>query len=158
LAGQVEAAPLVVATQSVDRAALRYRLEGQEGLARWTGTLEAVRIAAPGWPLGGLSAAFTLDRAPVDGPRLTGPVAGAPRAGRGAWRWAGAGRAEADLGPVALAALPGRPPGLPLAGTGSGRVQATVERGAVSATGTIDLSDVALADVPLGAGSGRVGL
>ncbi len=158
LAGQVETGPLVVATQPVDRAVLRYRLEGHDGLARWTGTLDAVRIAAPGLPLEDLSAAFTLDGTAVDVQRLTGRVAGVPVAGRGAWRWAGGGRAEADLGPVALAALPGRPPGLPLVGTGSGRVQATVERGTVSATGTFDLSEVVLADVPLGTGGGRIGL
>src|SRR5262249_55272442 len=146
--------PLVLATQPVDRAELRYRLEGRDGLARWTGTLDAVRIAVPRLPLEDLSAAFTLDGTTVDVQRLTGRVAGVPVAARGAWRWTGIGRAEAEFGPVALAALPARPFGLSLGGTGTGQIQATVEHETVSATGSIDLSDVVLADIPVGTGGG----
>jgi autotransporter translocation and assembly factor TamB len=158
LAGRLETGPLRLGSQPVDRAEFRYRLEGHDGRVRWTGTLEAVRITAPGLPLEDLSATFALDGTAVDVQRLAGRVASVPVVARGAWQWTGRGRADAELGPARLAALPGRPPGLSLAGTGSGRIQATMERGTVAATGSIALSDVALADVPLGTGGGQLTL
>src|SRR5262249_40179950 len=48
--------------------------------------------------------------------------------------------------------------GLSLGGTGTGQIQATVEHETVSATGSIDLSDVVLADIPVGTGGGRLSL
>jgi autotransporter translocation and assembly factor TamB len=148
---RVETRSLVVGTRPVDRVELRARLEGAGGLSRWTGTLDAGRVAAPSAPVEDLRAAFALDADKLDLRRLTGRIAGIPLALRGMWTWAGTGRAEADVGPAVLGQLRGLPTEIALAGTGSGRVEVTVGPRTVVAA-DVGLTDVSVQDVPLGTG------
>ena len=149
--GRVETESFVVGTQPVGRVELMARLEGIDGLSRWTGTLDVGQVAAPLAPIESLRAAFALDADRLELQRLTGHVGGVPLDLRGTWAWAGTGRAQADLGPIALGGLRGLPPELALAGTGSARVEITVGPGTVVAA-EVGLTDVSLHDVALGTG------
>ena len=76
VAGQADVGPLTLTTRTVDRVELRYRLASSEGFSRWTGTLEAPRVAFPEAPIEGLQAAVVLDAERVEVQRLTGRVRG----------------------------------------------------------------------------------
>jgi autotransporter translocation and assembly factor TamB len=149
--GRVEIEPLAIGTQVIGRVELMARLEGTDGLARWTGALDAGRVAAPPASVEDLRAAFTLDADQLDLQRLTGRVEGVPLDLRGLWTWVGTGRAQASLGPVALGGLRGLPAELALAGTGLARVDITMGP-AVAAVAEVGLTAVSLHDVVLGAG------
>jgi autotransporter translocation and assembly factor TamB len=149
--GRVEIEPLAIWTQPIGRVELVARLEGTDGLTRWTGTLDAGRVAAQPAPVEDLRAAFTLDADQLDLQRLTGRVEGVPLDLHGVWTWAGTGRAQANLGPVALRGVRGLPAELALAGTGSGRVEIAVGPG-TSVAAEVGLTDVSLRDVALGTG------
>jgi autotransporter translocation and assembly factor TamB len=149
--GRVEARSLAIGTRPVGPVELRVRLEAAGGLSRWTGTLDAGRVAAPPASVEELRAGFTLDADALDVQRLTGRVAGIPLELRGRWTWAGAGRAEADVGPVVLGQRSELPTELALAGTGAGRVELTMgERTEVTAA--VDLTGISLHGVALGTG------
>ena len=158
VAGQADVGPLTFATRTVDRAELRYRLAGSESFSRWTGTLETPRIVLPGAPIEGLRAAVVLDAERVEVQPLTARVRGIPLTLQGTWNWGGDGRAEGDLGPVALGGLPGLPAIVSLEGSGEARLRASAQRGTVSATAVIGLRDVSLGGVLLGAGRLDVGV
>ena len=86
VAGQADVGPLTLTTRTVDRVELRYRLASSESFSRWTGTLEAPRVAPP----------RGADRGPPGGRRARrragrGPAPHRPRP----WRPADAAR---DLG------------------------------------------------------------
>ncbi|HEY1333166.1 MAG TPA: hypothetical protein VGF31_02845, partial [Myxococcaceae bacterium] len=149
--GRVETESLLVGTQRMGRVEVMTRLEGTGGFARWAGTLGAERIVVPAAPVENLQAAFTLDADQLDLQRLTARVRGIPLALHGQWQWAGTGRGEADLGPVALGRLPEIPAEWGVAGTGSGRVQIAVGSQA-AVTADIGLTDVSLQQVGLGTG------
>ena len=129
VAGQADVGPLTFTTRTVDRAELRYRLASSEGFSRWTGTLETPRVVLPGVPIEGLRAAVVLDAERVEVQPLTARVRGIPLTLRGTWDWGGDGRAEGDLGPVALGGLPGLPAGVSLEGSGEARFRASTQRG-----------------------------
>ncbi len=156
--GQADVGPLTLATRTLDRAELRYRLASSEGFSRWTGTLEAPRVVFPGVPIEGIQAAVVLDAERVEVQRLTGRVQGGPLTLRGTWDWGGNGWAEADLGPVALRSLRELPAGLSLEGSGDARFRASTQAGTVSATAAIGLRDVSLDGVLLGPGRLDVGV
>ena len=78
VAGQADVGPLTLTTRTVDRVELRYRLASSEGFSRWTGTLEAPRVAIPEAPIEGLQVAVVLDDERVEVQRLTGRVRGDP--------------------------------------------------------------------------------
>ena len=151
VAGQADVGPLTLTTRTVDRVELRYRLALSEG-SRWTGTLDVPRIVLPGVPIEGLRAAIALDAERVEVQPLTGRVRGAPLTLRGTWDWGGDGRAEGDLGPIALDGVPGLPDGLTLKGSGKARLRASTQRGTLSAEAAIGLLDVSLGGVLLGPG------
>ena len=158
VAGQADVGPLTLTTRTLDRAELRYRLASSEGFSRWTGTLEVPRVVVPGAPIEGIQAAVVLDAERVEVQRLTARVQGGPLTLRGSWDWGGDGRAEGDLGPVALGGLPGLPAGVSLEGSGEARLRASTQRGTVSATAAIGLRDVSLGGVLLGPGRLDVGV
>ena len=158
VAGQADVGPLTLTTRTLDRAELRYRLASSEGFSRWTGTLETPRVVLPGVPIEGLRAAVVLDAERVEVQPLTARVRGIPLTLRGTWDWGGDGRAEGDLGPVALGGLPGLPAGVSLEGSGEARFRASTQRGTVSATAAIGLRDVSLGGVLLGPGRLDVGV
>ena len=157
VAGQADVGPLTLATRTIDRAQLRYRLASSAGFSRWTGTLETPRVVLPGVPIEALRAAVVLDAERVEVQPLTARVRGIPLTLRGTWDWGGDGRAEGDLGPVALGGLSGLPAGASLGGSGEARVRASTQRGTVSATAAIGLRDVSLGGVLLGPGRLDVG-
>ena len=158
VAGQADVGPLTLTTRTLDRAELRYRLASSEGFSRWTGTLETPRVVLPGVPIEGLRAAVVLDAERVEVQPLTARVRGIPLTLRGTWDWGGDGRAEGDLGPVALGGLPGLPAGVSLEGSGEARFRASTQRGTASATAAIGLRDVSLGGVLLGPGRLDVGV
>ncbi len=158
VAGQADVGPLTLTTRTLDRAELRYRLASREGFSRWTGTLETPRVGLPEAPIEGLRAAVALDAERVEVQPLTARVRGIPLTLRGTWDWGGDGRAEGDLGPVALGGLPGLPAGVSLEGSGEARFRASTQRGAVSVTAAIGLRDVSLGGVLLGPGRLDVGV
>ncbi len=158
VAGQADVGPLTLTTRTLDRAELRYRLASSEGFSRWTGTLETPRVVLPGVPIEGLRAAVVLDAERVEVQPLTARVRGIPLTLRGTWDWGGAGRAEGDLGPVALGGLPGLPAGVSLEGSGEARFRASTQRGTASATVALGLRDVWLGGVLLGPGRLDVGV
>ena len=158
VAGQADVGPLTLATRTIDRAQLRYRLASSEGFSRWTGTLETPRVVLPGVPIEALRAAVVLDAERVEVQPLTARVRGIPLTLQGTWDWGGDGRAEGDLGPVALGGLPGLPAGASLEGSGEARFRASTQRGTVSATAAIGLRDVSLGGVLLGPGRLDVGV
>jgi autotransporter translocation and assembly factor TamB len=158
VAGQADVGPLTLTTRTVDRMELRYRLASSESISRWTGTLEAPRVAVPGVPIEDLRAAFGLDAQRVEVQRLTGRVRGGPLTLRGTWDWAGGGSVEGGLGPIALDKLPEPSAGLSLGGSGEARFRASTQRGTVSATAAIGLRDVSLGGVLLGPGRLDVGV
>ena len=151
VAGRVEVEPLAIGTQPIGRVELVARLEGTDGLARWTGALDSGRVAAPPASVENLRAAFTLDAEQLDLQKLTGRVEGVPLDLHGVWTWAGTGRAQANLGPVPLGGLRGLPAELALAGTGLARVDITVGPG-IAAAAQVALTDVSFHDVVLGTG------
>jgi autotransporter translocation and assembly factor TamB len=152
VAGQADVGPLTLTTRTVDRVELRYRLESSGSFSRWTGTLEAPRVALAGVPIEGLRAAVALDAERVEVQRLTGRVRGSPLAVRGTWDWGGDGWADGDLGPVALGGLPGLPAGVSLEGSGEGRFRGSTQRGTVSVAAAIGLLDISLGGIPVGRG------
>jgi len=152
VAGEADVGPLTFTTRTVDRAELRYRLAGSDGFSRWTGTLETPRVGLPVAPIEALRAAVVLNAERAEIQPLTARVRGIPLTLRGTWDWGGDGRAEGDLGPVALGGLPGLPAGVSLAGSGEARLRASTQRGTVSATAAIGLRDVSLGGVLLGPG------
>lgn len=158
VAGQADVGPLTLTTRTLDRVELRYRLASSEGFSRWTGTLEAPRVVLPGAPIEALRAAVVLDAERVEVQPLTARVRGIPLTLRGTWDWGGDGRAEGDLGPVALGGLPGLPAGVSLEGSGEARLRASTQRGTASATAEIGFRDVSLAGVLLGPGRLDVGV
>ena len=152
VAGQADVGPLTLTARTVDRVELRYRLESSGSFSRWTGTLEAPRVAVSGAPIEGLSAAVALDAERVEVQRLTGRVRGGPLTLRGTWEWGGNGWAEGDLGPVALDRLRELPAALSLEGSADARFRASTQQGTVSATAAIGLRDVSLGGVRFGPG------
>ena len=158
VAGQADVGPLTLTTRTVDRVELRYRLASSEGFSRWTGTLEAPRIALPEAPIESLQAAVVLDAERVEVQRLTGRVHGGPLTLHGSWAWGSEGWAEGDLGPITLDRLRELPAGLSLEGTGQARFRASTQRGTVSATAAIGLRDVSLGGVLFGTGRLDVGV
>ena len=158
VAGQADVGPLTLTTRTVDRVELRYRLASSEGFSRWTGTLEAPRIAIPEAPIEGLQVAVVLDDERVEVQRLTGRVRGDPLTLRGIWVWGGDGWAEGNLGPVALDRLRELPATLSPKGSGEARFRASTQRGVVSATAAIGLLDVSLGGVLFGSGRLDIGV
>ena len=158
VAGQADVGPLTLTTRTVDRVELRYRLASSEGFSRWTGTLEAPRVAIPEAPIEGLQVAVVLDDERVEVQRLTGRVRGDPLTLRGIWVWGGDGWAEGNLGPVALDRLRELPATLSPKGSGEARFRASTQRGVVSATAAIGLLDVSLGGVLFGSGRLDIGV
>jgi autotransporter translocation and assembly factor TamB len=158
VAGQADVGPLTLTTRTVDRVELRYRLASSKGFSRWTGTLETPRVVLPGVPIEGLRAAVVLDGERVEVQPLTARVRGLPLMLRGTWDWGGDGRAEGDLGPVALGQLSELPASISLGGSGEARFRASTQRGTVTATAAIGLRDVSLGGVLFGPGRLDVGV
>jgi autotransporter translocation and assembly factor TamB len=68
------------------------------------------------------------------------------------WEWTGSGRGHAEIGPAPLDTIAGVPPSLRLGGTGRATVEASLDRGALSASAASRLENVTVAGVSLGAG------
>jgi autotransporter translocation and assembly factor TamB len=162
IAGRLEGGPLTVAGWAVERVAAPFALTGGPdpagGAWRWTGSLDGGRIGLAPFAVDRLHASFAIDGAALTVPSLRAEVAGLPVRLTGAWAWAGTGRATAELGPAALDALPGVSPPVALAGRGEARVEATLSGGTAVASASVALTDVAVARVPLGSGTGTVKL
>src|SRR4029453_13317935 len=99
-----------------------------------------------------IMASLAVDASKLDVIRARVRVQAVPIEIAGVWNWSGSGRGRATLGPVALGAIRGVPPTLRVGGTARASVEASVDRGTMSATGLVDLEQVSAAGVPLGAG------
>src|SRR5262245_23082938 len=161
LTGRADLTGAAAAGHAVAPLEARFRLaavsaEGRRALSRWDGTLESPRVTWQSISAEHVAAAFIVDQSRLELTRLGARVAAIPVEATGAWAWAGGGRAEARLGPVALGAIPAVPAGIGLAGTGRGHLTVKVERRTVSTEAAVDLERVSSAGVLLGDGSVRI--
>jgi autotransporter translocation and assembly factor TamB len=108
-----------------------------------------------GWPIEALHAAFRMDAERIEATAVSTRVRGVAVRGTGSWQWSGGGgRLEAGLGPVGLAELRALPPALDLAGSASGRLEATFRTlEDVTASLALRFDGVRVAGEALGAGT-----
>lgn len=133
--------------------AVTLHLAGSPAAWDGSGSLAADRLLGPDRiPIQDLRAAVKADSSRLEVTALRAKLRGVPVDGHGTWEWAGAGRAEADLGPLDLAAIPEAPERLALRGEARGRLQATYRNGAVSAGGTFHLAAASALGLPPGNG------
>jgi hypothetical protein len=152
LSGRVATSGLAAGVLTVARAEIPLRLEGSDGWRHWAGTIGGGRIAAGPVTLEALEGEIHLDRHRVGIAGMRGRVHGAPLRASGTLSWQGEGRVTAEIGPLALATLPGLPAGLGLSGTASAAVDATIRAGGLATTAVAHLRDVSLGSIPLGPG------
>lgn len=128
-------------------AALGGRLTQLDGQARLT----AERIEVAGVVVERIDGAARVQGETVRLDRFTARVLDAPLRIRGEWTLSGAGRAELEAGPLALARLPA-PERLALGGTLSVRAEAAADHGALKARAQLQATDARVAGLALGAG------
>ncbi|HXJ80761.1 MAG TPA: translocation/assembly module TamB domain-containing protein, partial [Candidatus Methylomirabilis sp.] len=157
--GRAEIADLVAAGRVVGPIAASFHLLASAGPdARWAGTVEMPRVRWDQVTVEGVSASLDVDAIRIAVSRLRARVAAVPVEAAGMWNWSGSGRAHATLGPVALATITGVSPALHLGGTGHASVDASLDRGVTTANGLVELQQVSVAGVSLGAGRSEVHL
>jgi autotransporter translocation and assembly factor TamB len=157
--GRAEVAELVAAGHVVAPIEASFRIAASPGPAtRWVGTLDSPRVGWDQVAVEGITTSLALDGAQIELIRGRARAAAVPVEATGVWSWAGSGRGHATLGPVALASISGFSPALRLGGTGRATVDASVDRGVASARALVDLGQVSVAGVSLGAGQSDVRL
>jgi translocation and assembly module TamB len=131
------------------------RLGGTPGSWRGTGRIEAERLHVRGQMLQQVRADFALTPDGVHVRPLALQAWGASIAGEVSWRWQGTGAAGLDVGPISLAAVPGVPEGLALAGTARARVDVRLATDGLAGDATVTAQGVTAAGLTLGDGSAR---
>jgi autotransporter translocation and assembly factor TamB len=155
--GRAAIADLVAEGHVVEPVETTFRFAPSPGPdSRWEGTVQSPRVRWDEIVVESISASLAVDGQRLQVTRARARAAAVPIEATGAWEWAGSGRGHAELGPVSLPAITGIPPALGLAGTGRATVDASVDRGVVSATGVSRLDQVSVAGVSLGAGQAEV--
>ena len=157
LDGRAEVTGLVAAGRTIEPIAATFRMAASPGPdTRWEGTVQSPRIRWDQVAAENITASLGVDARRIELRGGRARVAGVPVEVTGAWEWAGSGRGHAVLGPVALDAIPGLSPSLRLGGRGGATLDASVERGVVTATALAKLDQVSAAGVSLGDGQANV--
>jgi autotransporter translocation and assembly factor TamB len=157
--GRAQIADLVAAGHAVEPVEASFRIAASPGPAtRWTGTVESPRVRWDEVAVESIAASLAVDGTRIELIRARARALAVPIEVSGVWNWTGSGRGHATCGPVALAGISGVPAVLQLAGTGRASVDASVDRGATSASALVELERVSAAGVPLGAGRVEVRL
>jgi autotransporter translocation and assembly factor TamB len=130
------------------------RIAGTPATWRGSGHIESARLVGPyRVALEQVAASFTATQDRIDVTQLGGRLHGIPVVAQGWWAWDGSGQASADLGPTALARLPGVPSALALSGTARATLRGSSREGAISVSGRIQAQAVSMAGVSLGRGA-----
>ncbi|MCU0728341.1 MAG: translocation/assembly module TamB, partial [Planctomycetes bacterium] len=146
------------AARGAGRFGVAGRVEGTPEAWRAEGTAEAPELTAREMPIRDLHATVVATPERIDVPSLRARIHAIPVAGTGAVGPDGSGRFTADVGPTDLSALPGVPDTLGFRGAGRARIQAAIRAGTVEASARVALEQVAIADMALGNGAGRLEL
>ena len=154
--GRAAIADLVAEGHVVEPVETTFRFEPSHGPdSRWEGTVQSPRVRWDEIVVESITASLAVDGQRLQVTRARARAAAVPIEATGAWEWAGSGRGHAELGPVSLPAITGIPPALRLTGTGRATVDASVDRGVVSATGVSRLDQVSRGRRVARRGAGR---
>src|SRR5262245_3145571 len=157
LGGRAVVADLVAEGHVVEAGETTFRFAPSPGPdSRWEGTVQSPRVRWDEMVVESITAALAVDGQRLQVTRAHARAAAVPIEATGAWEWAGTGRGRAELGPVSLNAIGGVPPALRLGGTGRATVDASLDRGAVTASAVARLDQTSAAGVSLGAGQAEV--
>ena len=157
LEGRAAIADLVADGHVVEAGETTFRFAPSPGPdSRWEGTVQSPRVRWDDVAVENLVAPLAVDGQRLQVTRARARAAGVPIEATGTWEWAGSGRGHAELGPVPLDAIAGVPSALRLAGTGRATVDASMDRGTVTATAVARLDQTSAAGVALGAGQAQV--
>lgn len=155
--GRAAIVDLVVGGGTAEPVEASFRFAASPGPgSRWEGTVQSPRIRWNQIAVESIAASVAVDSQRLQVTRASARAAAIPIEASGMWAWAGSGGGHAEIGPVSLGAIAGVPPSLRLGGAGRATVDASVDRGVITAAALATLDQMSAAGVSLGAGQAEM--